>query len=560
MPKTNRMKNWLLSMLVGAALALPLAAQQNPGLPPAEAPKTHPLKQILLADSPEAAQKLSLQPGDKFVIATGSLKHLESDDLTKRLIAARDHNIDKPLLEAISQVLSVYVRQHGYLIVDISIPDQNIADGALRFAIVPGKFRQIKFVGNRWFSESQLLGNLHVGRGEIVSVLDLDQALAWTNDSNPFRRVQARVEQVPNSNEADLVVGVQERLPLRVVAGFDNAGNAVLGENHYTLAATYANLWNLDHQATYQYITTGRGQNFQGHVFSYRAPLPWHHFLQLNATYLRARPKGIQGVFDQDAQNISGDLRYTIPLQKGDNPSELFANLSFKESNNDLQFGGTSVQSSKTDVFEVTLGASKMLRDKHGAWIFGANATASPGHINSRNTDSAFAYARAGGKARYAYGSFSFQRMQALDRGWEFNARGNLQVADNNLLSSEQLGVGGAATVRGFNENVFTGDEGFVFDNELLTPVLRSRVSVRGKQFVPLETRFLAFYDAAQVRNKHFNVYDAHFAPVASTGVGVRMNWASNFSLSADYGWQITHLPYAVTEHSRGHIKVSLAY
>lgn len=547
-------------------LLLRVAAQtgpEQPAPPPgASAANLHPLKQILLADSPEAAAKLSLQPGSPFIVATGSLKHLEGEDLTKRLIAAKDRNIDKPLLEAIAGVLKIYAQQHGYLLVDINIPNQSIADGALRLAVVPGKFRQIKFVGNRWFSESQLLGNLHVGRGEILSVLDLDQAVAWTNDSNPFRRVQAHIEQVANTNEADLVIGVQERLPLRFVAVFDNAGNETLGQNHYTLAATYANLWNLDHQATYQYITTGRGQNFQGHVFSYRAPLPWHHYLQLNATYLRARPKGIiGGFFDQDAENITGDLRYTIPFRKGDNPGELFANLSFKESNNDLLFGGTNVTpNSKTDILELTFGANKVRRDKLGAWVFGVNTTMSPGHIDSRNTDRAFAYVRAGAKSRYAYGSFSFQRMQTLDRGWEFNLRGNLQVADNNLLSSEQLGVGGAATVRGFNENVFAGDEGFVFGNDLLSPVWRQRVSLRGKQFVPLETRFLAFYDAAQVRNKHFNPYDAHFVPMASTGVGVRMNWASNFSLSADYGWQITRLPYAVTEHGRGHIKVTLAY
>ncbi len=533
-----------------------------PATPPPPPATLHPLRQILIGDTVEGAQRLSFQPDGPFVVATGLLKSLESAELTKRLIAAKEHVIDKQLLEAVAKVIAIYAREHGFPLIDVSIPEQNIADGAVRFAVVPGKFRQIKFVGNRWFSESQLLGDLHVDRGEIIQFADLDQAVGWTNDSNPFRRIQAHVEQVPNSNEADLIIGVQERPPLRLVVGMDDAGNPVLGENHYTFAATYANLWKLDHQATYQYITTGRGQNFIGHVLSYRAPLPWRHYLTFNATYLRARPVLFGGYFNQDAQNITGDLRYTIPVGKGDNAGEVFANVSFKESNNDLEFGGTNVGAPVTDIFELTLGASRIHRDKLGAWVFGLNTTFSPGHIDSYDENDRFFTSRGGAKAKYIYGSFSFQRLQRLDHGWEFNSRGNFQVSDSNLLSSEELTVGGSATVRGFNENVFAGDQGFVLGNDLLTPIWHQKVSIRGKQFVPLETRLLAFYDVANVRSKHAFDSDAKFKPLASTGVGLRMNWAANFSLSFDYGWQITHLPVAQAEgiHGRGHIKVSLAY
>jgi hemolysin activation/secretion protein len=554
-------------LCLGAACAPRLAAQtaaDAPAAPSAEAaPSPHPLKQILLADSIESAQKLSLQPGGRFVVAAGTLQNLATDDLIQRLAGARDHNIDTTLINAIAQVLNAYVRERGYLIVAISVPDQSIADGALRFAIVPGKFRQVKFVGNRWFSESQLRGGLRVSGGEIIRVPDLDQALAWTNDSNPFRRVQAQVQQVPNSNEADLIIGVQERLPLRLVANFDDAGNAIIGEHHYSIATTYANLWNLDHQVTYQYITTATGENFVGHVLNYRAPLPWRHYITFNASYLRARPTGIAGgYFDQDAKNLSGDLRYTIPFKRGDNPGELFANLNFKDSNSDLVFLGFDHTSTRTDVFELTFGSTLVHRDKIGAWVFGASVTLSPGDVNVRNSDAAFFSARGGTKARYAYGSLSFQRGLALDRGWELSSRGNAQISSESLLPSEQLSVGGSATVRGFNENVFVGDEGFVFNNDLLTPVWRRKVSLHGREYAPLETRFALFYDAAQVLNKHVAAFDPSFKPLASTGVGVRLNWASSFSASFDYGWQITHLPVAQTEqiHGRGHLKVMLAY
>lgn len=526
----------------------------------APAPEGPPLEQILLADSVDAAANLAPVPNGHFVVATGSLKSFESDELDRRLIAVKGRPLTTQILQGIEEVLILYARQHGYPVVDIGTPTQKLADGRLRLAILPGKFRQIKFLGNRWFGESQLMGDLHVTQGSVFSMPDLDRALTWTNDSNPFRRVQAHIEAVPNSNEADLIVGVQERFPLRVVAGLDDAGNDALGNYHYTLAATYANLWNLDHQLTYEYITTNHGQYFQGHVLNYRAPLPWHHYLQFSANYMHAKPILAGGYFTQDAVNSEASLRYTVPFGRSDQAGELFAGFDFKRSNNNLQYGGETVLPGATDVFEFTLGISKIFRDKRGAWLFGVTSNLSPGNFNDRNTSTAYQVVRGGARAGYAYADFTAQRGLSISHGWDLNSRATIQVTDGNLLGSEQLSIGGSSTVRGFNENILAGDEGFVLGNDLLAPVIHTPVSLRGKKFVPVETRFLAFYDAGQVRNKHAVVGDPIFVPLASSGVGVRVNWATNFSLTFDYGWQITRLPYPHDDHGRGHLKVTLAY
>jgi hemolysin activation/secretion protein len=133
-------------------------------------------------------------------------------------------------------------------------------------------------------------------------------------------------------------------------------------------------------------------------------------------------------------------------------------------------------------------------------------------------------------------------------------------MANGNLLPSEQLTIGGGSSVRGFRENVFAGDQAFVFTADLLMPTWKQQVPYFSKRRGPLETRFLVFYDAASSEAKVSFELDPKRKPLASTGVGVRMSLASNFSLTADYGWQLTHLPYEVEEHSRGHIKVTFAY
>jgi hemolysin activation/secretion protein len=92
-----------------------------------------------------------------------------------------------------------------------------------------------------------------------------------------------------------------------------------------------------------------------------------------------------------------------------------------------------------------------------------------------------------------------------------------------------------------------------------MSPVWKKPLPFLSKEF-PAETRLQFFYDAAQVEYKHRYPSDVPFAPLASAGLGIRASFANNFSFSADYGWQLTHLPQEPRNRSRGHIKVVLAY
>jgi len=556
------MITWKTSLFSGYlalffAVCLDSAYAQETAAPPAQ-PPSHLLRQILITTGIEDAQKLVPQPEAGFVVMSPPVAFLDSTELKKRLAPGENRPLDDKLLAAIAQVVENFLRQHDFPVATAVIPPQSISGGIVRVAVLFGKFRNFRFQGNRWFSDSLLKEKLRVEHGERVRLSQLDQALSWTNN-NPFRRVRVHMEPVPGTDEVDLIIGVQERLPLRLLALYDNAGNATLGKNRFIGSISYGNLWGRDHQVSYQYITSDQPEIFKAHGLDYRVPLPWRHYLQFSASYLRATPEFFDGLFTQDGESITTELRYSFPLHVRGRPIDFFTALNFKQSNNNLAFGGEEFLTT-TDIFQVSSGVSTVIRDKRGAWALSASLTYSPGEINSRNSDAAFRDSRFGADSNYVYGSFSFQRLLNLERGWEFMSRAVIQAASRNLIASEQLTAGGSATVRGFNENVFAGDEGFVFSNDVLLPVLKKPLPFKTKNQLILETRFLFFYDAANVRLKERFATDAKFAPLASTGVGVRMNVGTYLNVTADYGWQISDLPYPVEEHGRGHIKVTLAY
>ncbi len=549
------------------------------GAPAPTTPTTgHALRKIVLTENIDVAQTFVPPADSGFVARSPGLDSIDLGELSKRLAAGENRIVEEGLLAAIAQVIENFLRQSNRPQAIAIIPSQNIGAGVLRVIVqlgptmtelaekaqtTPWKIRNINVQGTHWFSESLLRQKLRIEQGGIVKWADLDQALNWTNN-NPFRRVRVKLDPIPNTSEADLTVAVQDALPLRLSASYDNAGNELLGHSHFIASASYANLWGMDHQVSYQYITTEKTRVYQGHGFDYRVPLPWRHYVQLSASYLHAQPEILNGLFKQDGKTLTTDLRYTMPLRGGLNPIDTYAALSFKQTNNTLtwdphanaiEFPGVTA-----DIFQLTLGASAVRRDQRGAWGFGANLTLSPGRVNSRNSEAVFNETRPGATPRYVFGNFSIQRLLNLKHGWNLSSRGVVQLANSNLMPSEQMTIGGGNSVRGYRENTFAGDQAFVFTTDLLAPPLTHSLPYISKTRGPLETRFLVFYDAANSRSRYAFDTDPKRKPLASTGVGVRMSIATNFSLSADYGWQLTRLPYAVEEHTRGHIKVILAY
>ena len=521
------------------------------------------LGKLIISDSEPKAASLPPDANGNMRVVVYDAPGFSDPSFLRALDPFVGRPITNELLNAIANAIAQFAREHDRLIVKVAqvIPtNQDISSGVVRLAIMVGRYNEFQFKGNRWFSSKLLQDKLGIKAGDEVRISVLEEAVNWAN-ANPFRQVKVLVNDLAGQpGKADLIVGVEERIPLRFTVSYDDSGNAILGSRHYTGALQFGNLWGLDHQGSYQFTTTDHQGVFQSHAIDYRVPLRWRHYLQVSGGYLKIKPVfGAGGVFTQNGKNIVGNVRYTIPIRGGTNPIEFSTGIDFKQGNNNLAYGGTTRISNSTDTFQLSSSLSLVKRDRKGAWLFGLNLDASPGHINSRNSDAAFSASRFNTSATYATGTISVQRLQNLERNWSVFSRTVVKVASANVPGGEQLSIGGSATVRGFDERIYSGDQGFVFSNDLQLPTLRHTLPFLKKR-APVETRFIAFYDAAQVFYKHRDKNDAILTPLASTGLGVRVSLPMNFTATADYGWQITHLSYAPPSHSRGHVKVVLAF
>jgi hemolysin activation/secretion protein len=521
----------------------------------------YPLRRIIISDTAAAAAAVRPPEGAGAVVAEHS-PLFGTTEFGRVAAPYIGRSITPDLTEALKKALIAYARAHDRLLVDVPAPDEDLGRGELRFAVVIGRYNQLVFKGNRWFSNRLLESKLGVKPGDEVLGSSLEAAIDWANQ-NPFRQVNVMLNTVGKGpGVADLDIAVQEHPPIRFSASYDDTGIAILGENHYTGSIQFGNLWGLDQQATYQFTTTDDSHLYQVHTLDYRIPLPWRNYIVFDADYFVVRPTSLYGIrgFNEEGHNEVADLKYVAPMKLGKWALELSAGLDYKQVNTNLEFFSFVAPVATYDVAQATVGVTAIHRDSLGSWTFAANGDYSPGGINSRDTNDEYGYASTGRSAEYVYAGLVAQRVTVLPDDFQWISRGQLQVSTTNLQGSEELTVGGTATVRGYNERIFSGDQGWVVNEELRGPLWSWHLPVLPKRARPLETRPLFFWDCSRVSVKHPYAAMLPLDKIMSAGVGIRTTLASNFSLSADYGWQILKTTFPQPNHDRGDIQVTLAY
>jgi hemolysin activation/secretion protein len=290
--------------------------------------------------------------------------------------------------------------------------------------------------------------------------------------------------------------------------------------------------------------------------------LPWHNTLTVFGSYVDARADFASVAPGTSSKGLSyqASMRYSSPLPViGKYQHEVSGGFDFKRSNNNFEFGGTTSLPSDTHVLQAELGYSGLVPDKFGQTSFGLEGYYSPGDLTDNNTDSHFNQLRQGAKANYLYGRLTAQRVTRLPYDFTLVIRGTAQASNERLLPSEQLGVGGYNTVRGYEERLANGDEGWIVNTELRTPAIRLPGLYRSPTIEPDYLQFLVFFDYGAIHTIDRVVGDPKDASLSSVGAGVRFTVSKNLTARFDYGYQLTDRELS-TKHSRAHVGVVASF
>jgi len=520
------------------------------------------LQGIILVSDPKAVKSGSVT--SPVSVDAGKIALAQSADFNAAVAPYLGQPVSMKSLAELTRTIVAYFRDHDRPVVNVFVPEQSITSGYVQIVVLISRVEKIDATGAKWFSNDLLKSEVELRPGREISGSQLNSNLNWIN-RNPF--LQANILMAPGDapGTTDLLLRTQDRFPLRVYTGFEDSGNQFTGNDRILTGFNYGNLFGLGQQLSYQFTSGTDVNKFTAQSGTYVIPLPWQHQLTFFGSYANSNANLGPGLTSGGVNwQVSG--RYEIPLPGNDQFTEsITAGFDYKRSNNDLIFNVATVSNVFTDVDQFVFGYNASYQDDYGSTSLSGTGFWSPGGLSNNDDDTDYQATAAGARDNYLYGQLTLNRVTRLPYGFSWTVRGLLQESDANLLPSEQLGLGGYDTVRGYDEREANGDDGFLVSTELATPPI-SLMHLFGIQSVKDQLQFLGFVD--------YGGTSIHQATTATSnpntdllgvGPGIRYAITPYLSLRFDYGFALIpadtpNSGFDTRHDSRAHFGIVVSY
>jgi hemolysin activation/secretion protein len=356
---------------------------------------------------------------------------------------------------------------------------QSIVNGIAKIRAIEGQIERIDILGNTHTNSDYVRSRVELGITKPFNANSVEEQLRLLRGDQLFRKVTSNITPGTTTGKSLLIVQVEENNQFGGYINFDNYSPVAVGSERIGANLTYRNLTGLgDLLAIFYYRSNTGGSNL--YDFSYSIPVnPTNGNIAIRyapSNYKITDPNF--EVFDIRGSNALYDISYRQPLIRS--TREEFAlslgfvhqtgqTFLFQDIPSPFGTGPDANGVSTTSVFR--FGQDYTLRDNDGAWAMRSQFNLGTGLFGATFVTIPNA------------GFFSWlgqvQRVQVLSPDAILIASLNSQLSANPLLPSQQFTLGGTDTVRGFRQNVLTGDNGIRLSLETRLTAIRDDKSKR---------------------------------------------------------------------------------
>ena len=481
------------------------------------------------------------------------LSRQEVDAILAPFIGSRkDFGDVQRALEALEKVY----KDRGYNTVTVLLPEQALEGGEVLLQVIEGHIRSVKVQGQKHFDEANIRASLPaLKEGEVPVMPNLSASLRVANE-HPMKKLNVRLAPGEKEDELDAIVAVADEKPWRVGATLDNTGTHQTGRHRLGLVWQHGNLFDRDHQLALQYQTSPqKTSDVKVYAASYRIPLYARgDSLDLFATKSDVDVGSIEtgvGPLAVTGKGSTFGARYNWNLQRREEyEHQLVFGVDQKSFKNSCLISGQQI------CFDVTVRPLSVAYN--GRWtgpgretgFFVSLARNLPG--GSNGDQSAFDKVRPGAPDDFEVLRAGLNLSRAFATDWQWRVNLNGQWARSPLVPGEQFGVGGNATVRGFEERELSNDKGILGNLEVYTPDYCAALGAN--------CRVVGFYDFGALRRNQALAGESASEHVASAGLGVRLVYGKGLTLQADYARVVDPSAYALSDAWKLHARVGFTF
>lgn len=440
-------------------------------------------------------------------------------------------------ISEIKQRIVEFYRKANHPIVYVEVPSQSISSGVLELIVYEGKLGDIRSTGNKYFKDERLIGYMRNEKNKPVDIDLLTKDLEWIN-RNPFRQTNSIFSPSGQNDVTDIELVTEDRWPWRFFAGVDNSGIRQTGRTRYFAGFNWGNVFNLDHILSFQFTSGSDFDKYWSTSLHYTAPLPWRHTLVLYGGYSHVKSDLTAPGMRTKGYSAQASLRYEIPIYPLLNFLEDFLfGFDWKRTNTSLDQDGDIFFDQSVNITQLVLGYNG---GYEGSWykvsgtieVFG-----SPGQWLSDQSRSRYRDLREGANNRYIYTRLAIAPILEIGYGFTMHTKLRGQISSTNLLASEQFGLGGWDTVRGYQVREVNADNVFIANLEFRSPPIK--VMGRMNKVPKDELLFLVFMDYAYGRNHKVFPGEVDHNNLMGVGPGVRYNIPPYISFRGDLGFKV---------------------
>ncbi len=462
----------------------------------------------------------------------------------------------------LTQDITNYYRNNGWVLAKAYIPEQRIISGSVAIHFISGVLSEVEIKNNDFYSEDTLKTPFNDLVGEPINSFRLQTAIMRFSDI-PGVSVANSLAPGNEFGSTKLILDVRDEDPLDLYAGIDNYGKESTGQNRVFAGGSINNplrqadrLWG-HFSASYFPTSAVNGEvHYQVPLDVYRSLFNQNwlydtdfHFLYKSSSFKVTEDDDLKALgFEGSSSTFQSEILKDI---KRENQNRLTgkASLAFKES--ETTTNGTNQSDANLTVLEFGVDYSSADRFLDGGRnVFSTSLHFGiPGFMGSMDDEYENSGRRNIADDEYAGGdftklSFQAQRLQSFNDQF-LSIRLNGQFTQDMLVSLEQYSIGGQQSVRGYPVGDQVGDSGIYFGLEYIGYSYASKLSL------PItDLKLAAFFDVADGRLNGANKNDTENLSAMSVGTYGSFKFAEQYQMRVDLGVPIGKEPSDDTNFS----------
>lgn len=462
-------------------------------------------------------------------------------------------------LNNIADTITDMYKKQGYLTSKAIIPPQVIKDGNVKIQIIEGSIGKIKIDGGKWVNASYIqntfLTQNNIEENKLFNVNSLSQSMAEVNTPK-YLKGTVTLGKGKEVGQTDIILDLKDRFPLSVGVGWDNTGRELVGIQR---AGLFTSIDNVTGKGDRIWVNNSFASRTYGLDTGYSMPIGKKgDKLIFGYSYSDTNLGGEYSPYNIKGKANNFTTSYVHPLIKR-RDLEINSRVAF-----DMMHAKTTMLDTQTlNNYELRIlraGISGNKFDEQGRWLGDVMVSAGLPFLGATQSDNS-----GEPDAKFVKFNTYLTRVQRLPKECIGIARFNTQIATGTLFPAEQMQLGGAYTVRGYNEGSMLGDVGYVLSFEVRTPIPFLPETVKANLWndkkINIKLRdsvkFAVFYDQGWTRLVNQGIEPNGNNFFNAVGAGLRVSLGHNTTANFDLGVPIGPPKYDGQAPVRFHFSIS---